>query len=175
MMLKQFLTLVIIFLLPNLEVSAEDNLEFRVGLFVSAEESIKSQIQSYISRELRALGDIIQSTDNYEYDMTIIALKVKTKGGQETGVVLSINIHRKFDNQLMSFMFKEEYEKSGTTWLGGLYYYPEHWLRIGSNDDLQPLCKEIITDFDSKILQKKRDDYQKMLDSIKKIKESDNE
>jgi hypothetical protein len=143
-------------------------------LFVSADESIKGQIESYLSRELRALGDVTQSKNNYEYDITVVALKSHSKSGYEAGIVLSINIHQKFDNQFITFMFKEENKESGVEWTNGLYYYPEHWVRIGSNEDLKSICLGIIADFDSQILQKRRDSYQKMLDIIKKNKDQAN-
>jgi hypothetical protein len=171
---KQFLIFLAILKLPALGLAADNSLSFRVGLFVSADESIKGRIESYLSRELRALGDVTQSKDNYEYDMTVVALKTQSKGGYETGVVLSVTIHQKFENEYLSSFFKEENKKAGIEWTNGLYFYPEHWVRVGANEDLKSICSGIIADFDSQTLQKRRDSYQKLIDTINKNKDSAN-
>jgi len=167
---KQFFIVLAILTLPSIVSATDNSLNFRVGFFVSADESIKGLIESYMSRELRALGDVTQSKDSYEYNLAVVALKTQSKAGHETGVVLSVSIHQKFDNQFISFAFEEDSKKFGMEWTSGLYYYPEHWVVVGS--DLKSICLEIIADFDSKILQKRRDSYQKMLDEINKIKDS---
>ena len=41
--------------------------------------------------------------------------------------------------------------------------YPRwHWLRVGGPKDLPELCKKIIADFDSQILEQRRKVFQKM-------------
>jgi len=154
--------------------SAENKLKFRVVVFVSADESIKGIIESYLSRELTSLGDVILSKEEYEYDLSVLVMKLHNKDGRETGIVLSDIIHKKFDNQFISFMFNEENKKLGLKWTDGLYYYPKLSVRTGSKNDLQSICQAIIADFDSSILQKRRDSFQKAMNAINKIKKSIN-
>lgn len=40
-----------------------------------------------------------------------------------------------------------------------LYGYTDHWLRVGSRDDLQELCKGVVADFDTKYLEEIRKLY----------------
>ena len=51
----------------------------------------------------------------------------------------------------------KEFVKQGIALTNDLYYYPKHWIRSGSSHDLQSICRRIIADFDSQILQKRRD------------------
>lgn len=167
MKIRQIFVLVGILILPSLAFSAENALEFRVLLQVKGDESIESRIKSYLSRELRALGDVIQSKDNYKYDITVLGAKLENKGGDGVGVVISVNILTKFNNQHFSYMFKEEFAKDCITLTNGLYYYPKHWVRVGSDHDLQSICRGIIADFNSQILQKQRDELQEYIDLLK--------
>ncbi|MBN1830669.1 MAG: hypothetical protein JW896_01000 [Deltaproteobacteria bacterium] len=149
--------LVGILMMPSLAFSADNALEFRVKLNVHGDESIASPIKRYLSEEIQSLNDVIQSNDHYRYNITVIGGKLKNTGGDGAGVVLSVNIHTKFDNQHFSYMFKEEFVKEGMSLTNGLFYYPKHWVRSGSIHDLPSICRRIIADFDSQILQKQRD------------------
>ncbi len=163
----------ILFLLISSQLYAADPLSFRVGFVVEAEDSIKGRIESYISRELRSLGDVIQSKENYDYFLSIIALKLRTESGYDTGVALSITIVSKFENKHMSFILedlKDEDKSIAMEFTSNLYYYPYHWLQKGSNEDLQSMCKDIVADFDIKFLQSYRDIYQIILDNKNKIR-----
>ena len=166
MRIRQLFVLVGILTLPNLAFSANNALEFRVLLRVEGDESIESRIHSYLSRELRALGDVIQSKDDYRYDINVLGVKLKNTGGDEVGVVLSVNVLTRFSNQHFSYIFKEEYVKHGITLTNDLYYYPKHWVRSGSVHDLRSICRGIIADFDRQILQKQRDEPQEYIDLL---------
>jgi hypothetical protein len=157
MEIRQLFVLVGILSLPSLAFSADNALEFRVKLDVHCDESVANRIKTYLSEELRALGDVIQSEDNYRYDISVIGGKLKNTGGDGVGVVLSVNIHTKFDNQPLSYLFKDEFMKDGIALTNDLYYYPKHWVRSGSLHDLQSICRRVIADFDNQILQKQRD------------------
>jgi len=164
MRIRQIFVLVGILILPSLAFSADNAREFRVKLDVRGDEGIESRIKSYLSRELQALGDVIQSRDNYEYAITVIGAKLENTVGDGDGVVLSINIHTKFNNQSFCNMFKKKFEKECITMTNDLYYYPKHWVRSGSYFDLRSICRGIIADFDNQILHKQRDGSEKFFD-----------
>ena len=147
-----------ILILPSLAFSADDDVaEFRVKLNAHCDESIANRIKSYLSEELRALSDVTLVKDNHRYDITLIGGKLNNTGKDGAGFVLSVNIHTKFDNQHFSYMLKDEFVKEGFALTNGLYYYPKHWIRSGSLHDLKSICRRIIADFDSQVLQKQRD------------------
>jgi hypothetical protein len=157
MKIRQIFVLVGILSLPNLAFSADNALEFRVRLDVHCDENIANRVETYLSEELRSLGDVIQSGYNYRYDISVVGGKLKNTGEDGVGVVLSVNIHTKFDNQHLSYLFKDEFMKDGIALTNSLYYYPKHWVRSGSVHDLQSICRRIIADFDNQILKKQRD------------------
>ena len=164
MKIIQFFALTGILFLPSLAFSADNAREFRVKLDVRGDENLENRIKNYLSRELRALGDVIQSEDNCEYVITVIGAKLENTVGDGGVVVLSVNIHTKFNNQSFSYMFKKKFAKEFITLTNDLYYYPKHWVRSGSYFDLRSMCRGIIADFDSQILQKQRDGFEKFYD-----------
>ena len=156
MKIRKIFVLIGILILPNLAFSADDTLEFRVKLDVRGDESLENRIENYLSRELRDLSDVIQSKDNYRYQITVLGVKLKNTIGDGIAV-LSVSIHTKFDSQAFSSMLKKEFVREGIILTKDLYYYPKHWVRSGSVHDLRSICRRIIADFDSQILQTQRD------------------
>ena len=75
----------------NTSRSSTASSKFRVAVIVSGDDSIKSRVKSYLSRELRNLGDVIQTKNNYEYEISVVTMAVRNKNGYKTGVVLSTN------------------------------------------------------------------------------------
>jgi hypothetical protein len=151
-------------ILPSLAFSAENAREFRVKLDVRSDETIENRIKGYLSRELRALGDVIQSEDNCDYVITVLGAKLANTVGDGDGIVLSVNIHTNFNNQSFCSMFKKNYVKECITRTNDLYYYPKHWVRSGSYFDLQSMCRGVIANFDTQVLHKQRDGSEKFFD-----------
>jgi hypothetical protein len=164
MKIRQIFVLAVILILPSLVFSADNSREFRVKLDVRCDESIESRLEGYLSRELRALDDVIQSEENHDYVITVIGAKLTNTIGEGDGVVLSVNIHTRFNNQSFCSMFKKKYAKECITMTNDLYHYPKHWVRSGSYFDLRSMCRGIIADFDSQILHKQRDGSEKFFD-----------
>src|ERR1041385_3460071 len=54
------------------------------------EGPLRNQVQSYIGRELRKLGDITIVDDKPEYTISLIGYNTNTKLGQTVGFTLSI-------------------------------------------------------------------------------------
>ncbi len=160
MKIRKIFVLAGILILPSLAFSADNALEFRVKLDVRGDESIASRIESNLSDELQALGDVIQPRNDCRYEINVIGVKLRNTFGGEVGAVLSVNVLTRFSSQHFSYMFKEEFRKAGTAYMDDLYYYPKHWVKSGSIHDLSSMCRRIIADFDSQILQKQRDEFQ---------------
>lgn len=142
----------------------------KVQVSISANESIKSQVDSYIKRELRSLQDVTLVDEGADWELNILAMEASTKAGYKSGVILSVVIISPFNNQIVSEMLQDKYKEFGTTLTKGLYRDPDHWLRTGPNDQLRSLCVELIADFDSKIVEEARRQYREIV----KIMESNN-
>lgn len=130
---------------------------FRVQVSVSADENIKGLITSYINRELRGLRDVEIVYKNPRWLLQVVALEISTKGGYKSGVALSIVVLEQFDNSYLKSLMRETYEKNLVDLVtSNLYSVPNHWLRIGSEDDLRSICDGIVADFDTKHLEEAR-------------------
>lgn len=63
--------------------------QFKVKLEVSCNDEIKNEIYSYLSRELRSLGDVVLVDSNEYYTIQIVGMTTKTKDGYNAGITLS--------------------------------------------------------------------------------------
>jgi hypothetical protein len=175
-------------------VSAEEKFEAKkysttVKLVISAQEESENQIYSYISRELRSLGDVKLVKDNSTWTIDIIASQIKDKTGYIGGITFSIVILKRFDipveslmlavraafgispehleksRELRQFMeeqfnfLEETFTEINTTC--NISNIVHHSIRAGDNKDLQSICQEIVADFDAEHLKKERDKRQK--------------
>lgn len=130
---------------------------FRVQVSVSADENIKGLITSYINRELRGLRDVEIVYKNPRWLLQVVALEITTKGGYKSGVALSIVVLEQFDNSLLKALMHETNQKDLVDLVtSNLYSVPDHWLRIGSEDNLRSICDGIVADFDTKHLEEAR-------------------
>lgn len=139
-----------------------------VKVNVAANDNIKGQIESYIKRELRSLSDVTVVDEEAEWELQIVAMEPATKGGYKTGIILSVVIISRFPNGIMSAVVQEQYKESIKNMTGDLYYYPDHWLRVGDNDALRTMCFELSAEFDSTHLEPSRMSYQELINSIEK-------
>ncbi|WJW76086.1 hypothetical protein QVG61_03055 [Thiohalobacter sp. IOR34] len=138
----------------------------KVKVTVSADDNIKGQVESYIKRELRSLQDVTLVDEGADWELSILAMEVSTKGGYTSGVILSVVILSTFNNQMVSGMLQEKYKELGTNLTKGLYLYPDHWLRAGADDQLRSLCIKLIADFDSEKLEESRKQYREIMKII---------
>lgn len=136
----------------------------RVSVSVSASDNIKGEIESYISRELRSLGDIVVTDDNPRWILSIVALESTTKGGYKSGIELSIVILEPFDNSYLLNQVNETSKELISTMTSGLHSYSGHWLRVGSPEDLRSICNGIVADFDTQHIKPSRELWQKIID-----------
>lgn len=66
---------------------------FSVELELDADKDIKATAVSYVSRELRSLGDV-DVVDNAEITIFVSILPVRIRTGEKTGYVLSYDVTR---------------------------------------------------------------------------------
>lgn len=143
----------------------------RVSVSVNANENIKGEIESYISRELRSLGDIIVTDNNPRWVLNIVALEVSTKGGYKSGVLLSIVILEPFDSSLLMDLVGDKNKQNKQliyVMTLDLYSFSGHWLRVGAPEDLRKICNAIVADFDTEYIKPARDSWQNIIDYQKK-------
>jgi len=172
--MKRFLILIALMLVVTAvsSVAAQDLPKFkaRVKVSVSADENIKGTVTSYINRELRSLQDVEIVDRDPEWELQILAMEISTKGGYKTGIVLSVVILSKFSNQFLLDRVADSYKEIVGNLTSSLYYYPDHWLRVGSNEDLKSLCNGIVADFDTRYLEESRKMHRQLMEILQKNK-----
>jgi hypothetical protein len=122
----------IFFLTHNVEAAGK---KFQVLLSVvpTSEKALVSETKSYITRELRALHDVVLLNDDPESKAIFISIfpfSLKVSNGINTGVGISYVI-----------------EKDNLT---------EHNVLIGGPNDLKTLCERVVAYFDTYWLEPKR-------------------
>jgi hypothetical protein len=136
---------------------------FHVQLIVSGEESIKGLITSYINRELRSLRDVEIVYSNPGWELSIVAMELSTVSRRKIGVALSTVILKRFQNQALLESFISGKNKEIVTVLtDDLYSFEDHWLNVGSDDNLRKTCNEIVADFDADYLEGARKSIEKL-------------
>lgn len=161
-----------------------------VTLVISAtEDEIKNQVYSYISRELRALGDVQLLEDNSvwavksntEWVIQIIAMQQENKDRRIIGWVMSSVIlkpilrDRDFKLFILNKALKGEYDEK--LWqelfeqLRTSCIVSGHGIRSGSPEDLQSNCKGIVAKFDSECLKESRKADQQLWKQFNKLRE----
>ena len=158
--------LICLFLLMSVSFTGAQNnsqSKFIVRCVVNAnEEGIKSEVASYLKRELRSLGDVVITEDvwNYDYKLGVIILQPKYKSSGTKAEQIScayLGIKRFQVSDLTIKLPKEHFDTVfDLTWQ--LYSYPELFiLEVGrERTELKLLCQEIVAEFDTKLLEPDR-------------------
>jgi len=165
----------------------EEMLKFSamVELAISAEDDLKDRVYSYISRELRSLGDVQVVKGDSDWVISIVAARVTRQSGLDAGFVLSavgVNRFHLPTRSTLNTVFKVNNSelsehayaslRSLTDGLGECRY---HQILIGPTGDLMSLCQNIVTDFDAGVLKEERERSQSrikdILDALKSSKE----
>ncbi len=131
---------------------AEDKLHYRVQLKVSGSENDLAEITSFMTRELRRIGDVEVVENDPLFVISVIALSTSNRAGAPTGYTLSVvvempvryhqvrgNIAKAVDENQMKFF--DVYFNNTTRLLS-------HLVQVGGSDRLETLCKKIIASID---------------------------
>lgn len=171
-------------LLPN-SISGNEKTEIpkfstTVQLSIAAPYEIKNLVHSYLSRELRSLGDIKLVENDPEWIIDIIACQVKDRTGYVGGVMFSVVIEKRYRMpvELLMSTVRSAFRITSDDWnkLKETRQYLEeafteidtacnfkdlvhHKLRTGNSRDMQSICQEIVADFDAEHLNKQRETF----------------
>jgi hypothetical protein len=135
---------------------------------VNADDNIKGKIESYISRELRSLGDIVVVYDRREWILYISALKIKSQSGNKAGIVISSIVLKQFNNKFILDAVRDDVKEFVSKSTSDLIEYHNDWLTLGNTDDLKRMCNSIVARFDTKHIKPERENWQHAKDHLKK-------
>ncbi len=143
----------------------------RVEVIVSAPESIKDQVTSYVNRELRSLGDVMITGKNPQYRLRIVATEITTgEVGDKIGISYAVVL-----TEVLSWEGFETYHSlhidQGDMIAIQLFFsdkaeaVEDMYLTLGQPDELRSACERIIARFDSDHLEKDRREWQESLEA----------
>jgi len=145
---------------------------YRVSVGVSAKDDIKSDITSYVSRELRSLSDIVIVDSTPQYIISIVGIRAKTEGGRDLGYDLSVTVTElnteEYINALIpECLSKDDWRRSSlSAALAAGEDIKQHFLVVGS--DLRKLSSDLVATIDGEVFEQARKSHQSIMDMIQK-------
>jgi hypothetical protein len=135
----------------------------KVKVSVAGQEKIVGAVGGYLAEALRALPDVELVAEGHQFEISILAGELTCEEKTKTGFAFSILIIEPFDCSLVAMCADRRYVEFFKSMTADLAAYPKwHWLRVGGPQDLPEMCKKIVADFDSQILEQRRRVFQKM-------------
>lgn len=163
------LAIVLIHMLASSSV-AKDIPEFRahVKVDVIADESLKKVVERHVNGELEEIIDVELVDYEPEWKLQIQATDLLTKGGDESGIVLSVVILNRFMDHRMPQFIQVNDRRRLDKMDSGPYYYTDNWLKVGSEKEIERLCNEIVCEFNEIYIEENRKNHKKLLYMIRK-------
>ena len=157
-MLKAGWVIILFLCIPNTLFADEEKPDFKVGMNINADSDLEARIKSYISRELRSLVDVRILADNPDYEINIIAIKLRTTFWNRAGVAVSTNFVKYiWVNESAGVLpdpISEATKETGTQ--RKLCVLKKHIMNVGAYKNLKTICSEIVAKFDIDVLEPHR-------------------
>jgi hypothetical protein len=171
MMIAGFISLYL--LIPQATFSQESQPKFscRISLDITADDKIKGEISSYISRELRSLGDVVITGTDPALKIEIVALEVNS-GNSSVGYAISVLVSKPIDSFALDLIASAPSSSEDKQFMRGVYLdyrkLVSHFVQTGPHSDLPLTCKKIVTTIDSDAIEGERKMWQTLQDYRKK-------
>ena len=115
-------------------------------------QMVRSEMYSYIARELRSLGDVAMVTKKEPGTFTLSVMMVPTKmGDQLAGYAVSVTITR---FMRCNTMYKNP---DNTIMVASYDNWDNSFIFVGGPDDLKSIGQKIVAAFDSNSIEPQRD------------------
>ncbi|MFQ5962811.1 MAG: hypothetical protein ACE5KZ_00825 [Candidatus Scalinduaceae bacterium] len=157
----------------------KNDFKIKVGVYVRGEEHLNGLIESYISKELRSLDNIIVTYSKLDCVIDIVVKELTNgNGGGKNGYALSVTIVDRFDTFQITRAIKEldtiipkiitqtivikQLEELSEELVGiaistaKIKSYHNSFLYTGSASQLRELCLKVVADFNNEYLKGKR-------------------
>lgn len=167
----------VVFFVP-LFIFADGKSNHRIQLDVSAPETIKGEVTSYLSREIRRIGDVeLVDTDPF-LKISVLALVNSSRANGPIGYTLVFLVekpvrYRQFRSSLAksldpTTLAVADFAFDNTTSV------LSHFVQVGGVEDLEMLCKKSVAEIDGTAIEGQRKLFQQMVDAINNSKNSAN-
>jgi hypothetical protein len=152
---------------------AQDRWSARVQVEVSAPTNdLRDQLVSYITRNLRSLGDVEVVDTNPTFKISIVSLSNTLMSGQSGGYTISTVILKPLDATQVDLMLKsmdtpEVIVNMVSIMTTDEVEFKDHLLNTGSVYQLPAMCQDLVTSLDSRVFENERKQYRGFQDYIK--------
>lgn len=148
----------------------------KIKINISANDKIKGELTSYLTRELRELNDVTIVDKKADWVLEILGIDLETKNGYKNGFCISVIILKPFGNGDLIVAFLQDTTIERTQWSNlakavysintntdvflNAYSFCGSWIRTGAPDEMKKVCQGVIADFDSEYLEPERKQWQ---------------
>ena len=150
---------------------ASDLPRIRVSITVSSPDEIKGEVTSYLSRELRKLGDIDVVENDPSFSIGVIALALKSKGNLKTGYAFGVLVTspaypaiRNFTAPKLDAGTLKILDQMGQRTVN----IQDHFVQSGATDQMDELCHSIVASIDGDVFEPERKVQQQIRDYLSK-------
>ena len=154
----------------------QQSFSVRVQVSVQAEnESVTSKIVSYVSRELRSLGDVVVTDHEPKFRLRILAVELFASGTPTGSIAFATVLIKPFKESAQGQTLKVILENKDSEWAFAYFkdkdLFITHWVHNGATKDLRSLCEDPVAKIDSQYIEPERRDWQASRDELSKEKQ----
>ena len=124
----------------------------RVKLIVSASDPIAGTVTACLTEELGKLKHARLVDGEADWEITVLALEIRSTRGYRGGVAISTVVLPRFKNETLAPLFVSGARQSGLDHTANLWKRPGHYLQVDALDRLPVMCKQVVADFDTRHL-----------------------
>ncbi len=137
---------------------ADEKTHLRVKLSVSADDTIRGEVTSYLSRKLRGISDIDVVENDPRFVISVIAMVNRNRGGTHTGNTLSVVVESpvRYPRDSLAMKLDENTLKMTDLLFWKTTRILGHFVQVGAPDELEDLCKKIVASIDGEIFEEWR-------------------
>ena len=138
----------------------------RVKLSVTAGEDLSKEIERAVSQAFRSFPDVQLVSEEADWTLVILGVPLQAPTRTAYGVGLSVVVVESFTRQLQEWPLARKHPQpdaqfiSHSAPLAPLGSFKGAWLRVTAPSQLSRLCRQVVSDFNSRYLEKQRAVYQ---------------
>lgn len=134
-------------------------------------EELRSQIQSYIERELRTLGDVSVISAGAHFTLQAIVLNVKRPASSSVmGYTIAVVVTEPLASGARDALKAKKTDQVVENYLETINDLLHFRLYTTGTSSLRETCSEIVTDFDSGVLALRRNSWNDIVEDARKSK-----
>ena len=153
---------IVLFIIIPTPIEAEPH-QFKVTVIASGDENVKNLVQSYFTRELRSLGDVIIDYDDPSYVLSVLVIEIGSQSGVK-GYAISFVEFAPYSLKTLDSYLKmagldpkeERFNALRDSFSNDIYQLRDHIIQTGPPGSLRNICETIVAQFDTLTLEPAR-------------------